>query len=430
MSRRIPALWTPAQDAHGPRRHRKSCRYFAYLPDRLAELSLTLTAGAAADIADVERAMSAFDVRTRSGHDLERLARFLLRAEAVASSKIEGLQVNPRRLVRHEASRRRELDGAGSAGGGDLTAEEVLGNVEAMQLAVSTVAAVPAVTVEHVRQIHEALMRHSPHPALAGQIRTTQNWIGGNDFNPCYADFVPPPPEHVGPLLADLCDFVNRDDLPAVVQAALVHAQFETIHPFSDGNGRAGRALIHVVLRRRRLATAFVPPISLVLATRADAYVAGLTAYRYDGELGGPAAAEGIERWLDVFVSAAARATDDAVTLCDRMVELEARWRSELGPRRGSAADRILPFLIAQPVLTAGDVETLLGVSRQAAAQAVRQLLDAGVVTQVGGGQRRRLFEAPEVFAVLTDYERGLATESGNTRSERPRRPVPYRVEP
>ncbi len=124
-------------------------------------------------------------------------------------------------------------------------------------------------------------------------------------------------------------------------------------------------------------------------------------------------------------MSAAARAVDDAASLCDRMVELEARWRSELRPRRGSAADRILPFLIAQPVLTASDVETLLGVSRQAAAQAVRQLLGAGVITQVGGGQRRRLFEGPEVFAVLTDYERGLATESGDTRSERPRRPCP-----
>ncbi len=259
-------------------------------------------------------------------------------------------------------------------------------------------------------------------------MRETQNWIGGNDFNPCFAEFVPPPPDHVDTLLRDLCDFTNRDDLPAVVQAALVHAQFETIHPFADGNGRTGRALIHVVLRRRGLATALVPPISLVLATRADRYVAGLNAYRYEGRPSEPAAAEGVQRWLDVFLSAASRATAYAVALCGRLGEVEARWREAVRPRRGSAADRILPFLVPQPVLTAGDVETILGVSRQAATQAVRQLADAGVLAQIGRGERRRMFEAAEVFTALTDYERGLATDSGDTRSERPRRPVPYRA--
>jgi Fic family protein len=93
-------------------------------------------------------------------------------------------------------------------------------------------------------------------------VRDQQNWVGGNDYNPCGADFVPPPPEDVAPLIADLCRAVNDDSFPPVVQAALVHAQFETIHPFADGNGRAGRALIHVVLKRRGLTTAYVPPIA------------------------------------------------------------------------------------------------------------------------------------------------------------------------
>ncbi|HSV37791.1 MAG TPA: Fic family protein [Nocardioidaceae bacterium] len=387
----------------------------------MASLPVILTGEAAADVADLERAIASFDVRAKQQHDLESLARFLLRAEAVASSKIEGLQVNTRRLARYQAGQRP----------GDMTAAAVMGNVDAMTLAVSTVASADRITRDHLLEIHAALMRHSDAPAIGGQVRTTQNWIGGNDFNPCFAAFVPPPPERVEILVADLCEFMNRDDLPAVVQAALVHAQFETIHPFADGNGRTGRALIHVILRRRGLATAFVPPVSLVLATRASDYVAGLTSYRYDGAPDSPAAAEGIQAWLDVFVSSMDRATDDAVALCDRMIELEQRWRAELRPRRGSTADRVLPHLIAQPVLGAGDIEGLLGVSKQAASVALDQLVKAGILRQFGQGQRRRVFEAAEVFKVLTDYERGLATptHSRNTREERPRRHVPYRVD-
>src|SRR5204863_7533443 len=114
----------------------------------------------------------------------------------------------------------------------------------------------------------------------AGRIRSVQNWIGGSSFNPCSAAFVPPPPDHVEALLADLCAFVNDDSLPAVAQAAIAHAQFETIHPFRDGNGRAGRCLIHVVLRRRNVTPMLVPPISVVLATNARQYIAGLVDFR------------------------------------------------------------------------------------------------------------------------------------------------------
>jgi Fic family protein len=101
-------------------------------------------------------------------------------------------------------------------------------------------------------------------------------------------DYVPPPPETVAELIEDLCAFANTDDLPAVAQAAITHAQFETIHPFVDGNGRTGRAIIHLVLRRRGLALRVLPPVSLVLATLTKDYVGGLTASRYlGGELAG-----------------------------------------------------------------------------------------------------------------------------------------------
>jgi Fic family protein len=222
-------------------------------------------------VVDAERALAAFG--GPGEHHLDQLARFLLRAEAVASSKIEGLQVNSRRLARHEAKL------AAGVQDQDATADAVLGNVKAMNHAVQSVAMAEKIEVKDLLDIHLALMEHSDQPEIAGLIRTKQNWIGGNNFNPCQAAFVPPPPEYVDTLLEDLCTFVNRDDLPGTVQAGLAHAQFETIHPFADGNGRTGRALIQVVLKRRGLTRDFIPPISLPVP---DCYPAS---YRRRGRL-------------------------------------------------------------------------------------------------------------------------------------------------
>jgi Fic family protein len=133
-----------------------------------------------------------------------------------------------------------------------------------------------------VLALHRVLMLATTTPEIAGQLRDRQNWIGGNAYNPGRADFVPPPPELVTALMTDLVAFMNRTDLPPAVQAAVAHAQFETVHPFADGNGRVGRALVHVVLRRRGLAPRYVPPVSLVLAADAKAYVTGLTAFRQE----------------------------------------------------------------------------------------------------------------------------------------------------
>ena len=142
-----------------------------------------------------------------------------------------------------------------------------------MQLGAST----DTIALDHLLGIHRILMERSATPEIAGVVRTVQNWIGGSSYNPCSAAFVPPPPDTLDTLLDDLLAYVNADDHPALVQAAIAHAQFETIHPFADGNGRTGRTLIHVILRRRGLAPRVVAPISLVLFTWASDYIAGLT---------------------------------------------------------------------------------------------------------------------------------------------------------
>jgi Fic family protein len=163
----------------------------------------------------------------------------------------------------------------------DRVAVEVLGNIATMESAVELADEPRAITLADLLGIHQILMERSPAPEVGGAIRAEQNWIGGSSYNLCGATFVPPPAEHVPELFEDLTAYINGDEHPALVQAAIAHAQFETIHPFADGNGRAGRALIHVILRRRGLAPGFVPPVSLVLATWSDDYITGLTAFRH-----------------------------------------------------------------------------------------------------------------------------------------------------
>jgi Fic family protein len=404
------------------RAQRRPCRYEAYVPDRLADLNATLAAEVAADVSDAERAIIHLNAESPHVASLEALARLLLRAEAVASSRIEGLEVGARRVVRAEAAHAMDIATE------DQTAEAVLGNVEAMAVAVGEVAARPSLAVEDVLAIHRALMRHTDRPDLGGNVRTAQNWIGGNDYNPCSALFVPPPPEDVPGLLDDLVAFLNADRYSPLVQAALAHAQFETIHPFADGNGRTGRALIHVVLIRRGLAPRYVPPISLVLATRSRDYVGGLTAMRYVGLPDGDAARAGINAWLSVFAAAAARASGDAERFGAQVDALVGEWRDRAAPiRAGSTADLLLRMLPSAPIVSVATAARLSGRSIQAANVAVQHLLHAGVLKQTTIGRRNRAFEAVGLLDALTGFERGLASPEGDTRRSPPVRPVPYR---
>ena len=255
-----------------------------------------------------------------------------------------------------------------------------------------------------------------------------QNWTGGSGHNPCSAAFVPPPPEDVPTLLDDLIAFCNDDGLPALAQAAVAHAQFETIHPFVDGNGRAGRALIHLVLRRRGIATRFLPPVSLVLSTWADDYVAGLTSTRYAGGTGSEAAHIGINRWVALFASACGWAVADAGWFQERVRQLQETWRQRAGnPRRDSAVRRLIGALPAARVLTVATAAELTGRSFQAANQAMDRLVEAGVLVQVSVGRRNRAFEAPELIDVFTALERRLASPADDTLVSPPVRGVPRR---
>jgi Fic family protein len=228
--------------------------------------------------------------------------------------------------------------------------------------------------------------------------------------------------------MEDLCTFCNTDDLPAVAQAAIAHAQFETVHPFVDGNGRAGRAVIHLVLRRRGLAQRVLPPVSLVLATLARNYINGLTEFRYVGSPSSAKATEGVNAWVASFAGACSRSVADAMAFESRAAELEVRWRERLGPIRArSATDLLLRRLRGAPVLTAESAATLLGRTFKPADAAIQRLVRAGILCQTTIGRRNRAYEAPEIIDAFTDLERQLASPEGDTRTSRPARAAPCR---
>jgi len=390
------------------------------VPDLLVGRRISLDGEVAADVADAEAAITRLNLEATVLVDTEALARLLLRAESVASSRIEGLEVGPRRLLRAEVAR--ELGEEPS----DVTAIEVLGNIDAMASTVQSLGAGDPITVERILDFHRRLLVGTRLDEYVGRTRTKQNWIGGRDYNPCSAEYVPPPPELVDNLLADLCAFCNDDSLPAVVQAALAHAQFETIHPFADGNGRTGRALIHLILRRRGLAQRVLLPVSLILATWARDYVEGLTATRYRGPATSKQARDGINLWMGRFAGACRRAVDDALSFEVRAQEINTQWRRQLGTIRAkSATDLLLSALIGAPVLTVNSAAALIGRSFPQTNVAIQRLAEAGILAQVNVGRRNRAFEAADVIGGFMDLERQLASPVGDTVVAPPSRRVP-----
>jgi len=382
-----PAIYAPAKY------QQRACTYEAFIPDHLTGLQLNLPVAVAGAVSEADAAIRGLNDRARPA--LAPLARLLLRTESIASSKVEGMQLGVRELARAEG----RVDAGGRVG---PTALEVLANIDAMELAVHDAVTVERFTVDQIVAIHRRLMDRAPNRRIAGQIRNRQNWIGGNDYNPCGADFVPSPPEHVAALMTDLCDAINDDVFPPLVQAALVHAQFETIHPFDDGNGRTGRALIHVVLRRRGVAPEYVPPISVLLAAAKDRYIDGLTAFREDR----------INRWIEHFAAAAAGAAHLASAYIQAVQELSARWRTHLAasasaPRADAAAWAVIEILPAHPIITAPVAAGATGRSKPSIYQAMKQLEEVGVLARLSASRRNQSWEAVGLLDLLAGLEAG-----------------------
>jgi Fic family protein len=377
------------------------------VPDPIADWDQPLAGHAAEAVARSTAALSELQV-VGPGHDLEAIATTLLRSEALGSSFIEGLRASNKRLALAVYEPR----------AADPTARAVLGNVRAMERAIEIGTEQRRFRLDDLLDVHRTLLEGTTEERFAGIVRTEQNWIGGRGTSPRDAAFVPPPPDRVAALLTDLVAFANLEDLPAISQAAIAHAQFETIHPFGDGNGRAGRCLIHVILRRRRVAPRLVPPISVVLATNAKRYIAGLTDFR-EGRA---------DDWIGGFADAvtlAAQSTELLRTQIDGLLEeLIERAGS---PRKDSVARRIILGLPRQPVVSADVAASAYNVTPTAARAALNRLQETSVLVPARVGRRRdREWISDELFQLLDAFEHDLGESAAGTK----RRPSPSPTRP
>lgn len=373
----VERLWAPEEHGQLSRRDRAPGRYLAYVPDELGRALPRLGDEARAASEDALAVLARADERI--GSRAAYLNHLLIRSESISSSWIEGNRVTPKRLAIAEALEH-----------GPRVALDVIGNVRATEDAIAALA-------DRDRPIATADiedLQHVIEPSLERGLRTEQNWVGGTGWSPLRAEFVPPPESEVPRLVADLAAFLTETSGNPLVRAAIAHAQFETIHPFTDGNGRTGRALIHTVLRRADALRNVLIPISTVFAGDTGTYIAGLTAFRADPPQ--------IDQWVIGFARATELAAANAVRLADDVAALDEQSLEDLvayrrahalipaTPRRDAVVLRILGQLATEPVLIVDGVAQRHGVSTTAAHRALTELADAGILGRTKD-QRGRL---------------------------------------
>ncbi len=352
--------------------------YEAAIVPEIAELDLRLPSETTALAEEAAAGIARFDAEM--GHEIAPFAAILLRTESAASSKIENLTASARAIAEAEVS----------GGHGQHNARLIVANTKAMQAAVDLS---DDISPEAILEMHRALLSDSA-PDIAGRWRSQQVWIGGSDGGPHGATFVPPHHEHVEPLVNDLVRFIDRDDIPVLAHAAVAHAQFETIHPFPDGNGRVGRGLLHAHVRNKRLARYVTVPVSAGLLSNTDAYFDALTLYRE----GNPRPI--VERLAEASFSALRNGT----ALVKELREIRDGWDERVKVRRDSRAWAIADVLIRHPVVTAPLLAREFGVPHQNLYRSLEPLVDAGVLVEFSAKKRNRMWRTPEVLAALDRF--------------------------
>lgn len=353
-----------------------------WLPPKIADREVWLSPGLADSMESSLRAVSALD--STHGDDLRALETLLLRTESVASSKIEAVEAGIDDYAR-------ALHGIKS----NEAAVSMAAATRALNALIHSVDQGTTLSLDAILTAHGSLMRDDPSERqYAGRLRDMQNWIGGSDYSPRGALYVPPPPEMVSDYLADLITFINRDDMAVLAQAAIAHAQFESIHPFTDGNGRVGRALINTVLRRRGATHRVVVPLASALVAQKEAYFAVLNDYR----AGKP------EPIIQAFADATRVAAVESRISAQRITAMPDMWLSELGGvRKKSAAERLLALLTEQPVFSAEDVEGLVGGPKSSVYAAIDRFVEAGVLRPLTNRRRNQVWGVVSLLDELTD---------------------------
>ena len=356
--------------------------YRAAIPSPIAAVEFNLPSDLATAAEDATRVISRLDdyaTQAFGGRSVAPLTSVLLRSESASSSQIENLTVSARQLAVAE------LGLASSA-----NAELVVGNVAAMMAAVDLA---DHLDESAILTMHATLLASQPK-TNPGAWRDVPVWIGPSGLSPESAVFVPPTATRVPACMADLAAFLARTDLPALVHAAVAHAQFETIHPFIDGNGRTGRALMQAMLRASGVIRQVTVPVSSGLLSDLTSYTAALTAFR-NGDFA---------PIVECLATASTKAAVLGRWLVDELGALVGKRMDDSHPRAGSAFESLIYQLIGQPGVTVASVAKSLGVSDGAANHAVNQAVDAGILKATSDKQRNRVWIDQQVIGVLNEF--------------------------
>jgi Fic family protein len=369
--------WEPQGTRHASTTLPKYGTYHAAVPARIADLVLDLPPSVFADAESASHEITRFDAEL--GGEIAPFAAVLLRSESAASSQIENLTASARAIA--EA----ELPG----GKAKRNAQMIVANTAAMQAAVALSDNVDA---DAILAMHRALMvnepRHTP-----GEFRTEPVWIGGGS-TPIGATFVGPRHEVVSSAIGDLIAFAERADVPTLPLIAVGHAQFETIHPFTDGNGRTGRALVQAMLRNKGLARQVTVPVSAGLLADTDGYFAALTSYR-DGN-----ATPIVERFSRATVLAIANGRQLVADIRD----IRETWNDVITARSDSAVWKVADLLTRRPVVNAALLAQELGIESTNAHRYLNPLAEAGILVETTSGPRNRVWRSPDVLAALDAF--------------------------
>jgi Fic family protein len=362
-----------------PGRHGYRAFYPSPLPRRLA-----VSAETAVWLGEAESALGRLDGVSQLLPNPNLLVRPYVVREAVASTRIEGTRASIAEVY--------DADASDAALPPDL--EEVVNYVRATEHAVARLVDLP-LSMRLVREAHEILFDGvRGRDRQPGRLRTTQNWIGPATSTIERATSVPPPPDAIGAALDDWERFVNDHSpaLPVLAQCALMHYQFEAIHPFLDGNGRVGRLLIVLFLIERRRLTRPVLYVSPYLERHRDTYIGHLQAIHEHGDA---------DPWIAFFCQAVADQAGDAVERARRLVELRENYRRRVPTQANAQA--LVDVLFEAPVLTSRIVEQHLDVTRPTALRLLQQLASAGVIAARPSGPRgQQRWQADDIVDALT----------------------------
>ena len=385
--------WEPRSAGAARRQVRAhSGPYQSALVPQIARLAPPISTALAAVVEEASADIARFD--SEVGNDLAPFAAVLLRSESAASSHIENLTASAGSIA-EAALFDQSVEGAGHPS----NAKQIVANTRAMEAALQLA---DHLDRNAILTMHDALMSGTD-PAIAGMFRNEPVWIGGSSLGPHLALFVPPREQFVEAAIGDLVAFLDRDDIPVLAHAAIAHAQFETIHPFIDGNGRTGRALVHAVLRAKRLTRTLTVPVSAGLLVDVGSYFDALTAYR-----GGD-----VEPIIERFAAASFAATENGRHLAADLRAIREDWDSRVKARRDSRTWEIADLLLRQPVINRAVLVEATGMNGGNIYGPLSPLLAADVLVTTKEGRRNQVWRAPEVLRALDDF----AARSGRRRS-------------